>query len=95
MDFERGFEELKIQAKDLVEKIQHLIHEANVRRIIIRDEKGNTFLEVPVSVAAVGAVATPLLAALGALAALVSRFTIVIERAVEPEPPASDDTKSA
>ena len=95
MDFERGFEELKIQAKDLVEKIQHLIHEANVRRIIIRDEKGNTFLEVPVSVAAVGAVATPLLAALGALAALVSRFTIVIERAVEPEPPASDDAKSA
>ena len=95
MDFERGFEELKVQAKDLVEKIQNLIHEANVRRIIIKDEKGNTFLEVPVSIAAVGAVATPLLAALGALAALVARFTIVIERAAEPEPPAGNDAKSA
>jgi hypothetical protein len=88
MDFQHTFEELRIQAKELVERIQSLIHEANVRRIIIKDETGHTFMEVPVSVAAVGAVATPLLAALGALAALVARFTIVIERAAQPEPPA-------
>jgi len=57
-----------------------LIHEGNVRRIIIKDEKGNTFIEIPVTVAAVATVAAPVLAAVGTIAALVAHFTIVVER---------------
>ena len=80
MDFQATIDELKVQAADLVEMVKGLIHEGNVRRIIIRDEKGNTFMEIPISVAAVGAVVAPLLAALGKLAPPVARFTVVVER---------------
>jgi hypothetical protein len=78
------YEEFKVRGKDLVEKIGQLIHEANVRRIIVKDDKGNTFLEVPLTIATVGVIAVPLLAALGALAALIAHFTIVVEK-TQPE----------
>ena len=74
MDFPHNFEELKVQAGELVEKVKELIHEGNVRRIIIRDESGHTFMELPLTVAAVGVIAVPVLAALGALAAMVAKF---------------------
>ncbi len=74
------YEEFKVVGKDLVEKISQLIHEGNVRRIIIKDEKGNTFLEIPLTVATVGVLAVPLLAGLGAIAALIANFTIVVEK---------------
>jgi hypothetical protein len=80
------YEEFKVRGKDLVDKVKSLIHEGNVRRIILKDEKGQTFLEIPLTVAAVGAIAAPLLAALGALAALVANFTLVVERAGEGPP---------
>ncbi len=83
---ERVYEELKVLGKDLVEKVKALIHEGNVRRVIIKDDKGHTFMEIPVAIAFIGTAAAPLLAALGALAALVANFTVVVERA--PEPPA-------
>lgn len=70
--------------KDLVEKIRELIHEGNVRRIIIKDEKGNTFLEIPLTVATVGVIAVPLLAGLGTIAALIANFTLVVEK-TQPE----------
>lgn len=84
------YEEFKVHGRDLVDKIKALVHEGNVRRIILKDEKGHTFLEIPLTVAAVGAIAAPLLAALGAIAALVANFTLVVERAGEPPttPPA-------
>ena len=63
-----------------------LIHEGNVNRIIIKDDKGNTYVEIPVTVAAVGAVAAPVLAAVGAISALVAKFRIVVER-VDRKPP--------
>ncbi|HMD50684.1 MAG TPA: DUF4342 domain-containing protein [Bryobacteraceae bacterium] len=78
------YEEFKIVGKDLVEKIKELVHEGNVRRIILKDEKGHTFLEIPLTIAAVGAIAAPVLAALGAIAALVAKFTLVVERTGEP-----------
>ena len=78
-----SFEEFKVHAKDLVEKVKELIHQGNVRRIIIKDDKGRTFVEIPVTVAAVGVLAAPVLAALGAMAALVAHFTIVVEKAEE------------
>jgi len=85
------YEEFKVHSRDLVDKIKALIHEGNVRRIILKDEKGQTFLEIPLTVAAVGAIAAPILAAVGALAALVAHFTLVVERAGEPPttPPAT------
>jgi glycine/D-amino acid oxidase-like deaminating enzyme len=84
--FQDFIEEIQVLGRDLVEKVKELIHEGNVRRIIVKDEHGNTFVEIPVTVAAVGAVLAPLLAALGAISALVAKFTIVVVR-TEPKPP--------
>jgi hypothetical protein len=90
-NFHVKLEEFKVLGKELVDKVQELIHEGNIRRIIIRDDHGHTFIEIPLTVAAIGAVAAPVLAAVGAIAAYVADFTIVVERAEHPpaaEPPA-------
>ena len=79
--FERVFEQFKVAGKDLADKIRELIHEGNVRRIIIKDEHGHTFLEIPLTVATIGVVAAPILAAVGAIATLVSKCEVVVERA--------------
>ena len=71
-------EEVKVRGEDLLKKVKELIHEGNLRRIIIKDEKGNTYLEVPLTVGVVGAVIAPVFAAIGALAALASSFTIEV-----------------
>jgi hypothetical protein len=73
-------EQIQVAGKDLVAHVNRLIKEGNVRRIVIRDESGHTFMEIPVSVAAVGVIAAPVLAALGTLAAMVAKFTIIVER---------------
>jgi hypothetical protein len=86
--FQDFVEEVQVLGRDLVEKVKSLIHEGNVRRIIVRDEHGNTFVEIPVTVAAVSAVLAPVLAALGAISALVAKFTIVVVRAGD-KPPAN------
>jgi hypothetical protein len=83
------FEEIKVLGHELADKVKALIHEGNVRRIIIKNEQGYTFVEIPVTVAAVGAVFAPVLAAVGALAAMAAKFTIVVEKAKEPEAPAA------
>ena len=80
---ENFYEEIKVKGKDLVEKVKSILHEGNVRRIILKDEKGQTFLEIPLSIAAVGVLAAPLLAGLGAIAAMVANFTLVVERAAD------------
>jgi hypothetical protein len=81
MAMENLYEEFKVQARELVEKVRQLIHEGNVRRVIIRDDKGHTFVEIPVTVAAVGVIVAPVLAAVGAIAAMAAHFNIVVERA--------------
>jgi len=81
------FEEVRVLSHDLADKVKALIHEGNVKRIIIKDEHGHTFVEIPVTVAAVGAVFAPVLAAVGALAAMAAKFTIVVEKTGEPEKP--------
>lgn len=83
-------EEVQVLGRDLVDKVKDLIHEGNVNRIIIKDDKGNTFVEIPVTVAAVGAVLSPVLAAIGAISAMVAKFKIVVERS---HPPAGDATE--
>jgi hypothetical protein len=80
------FEEIKVLGHELAEKVKALIHEGNVRRIIIKDENGHTFIEIPVTVAAVGAVFAPILAAVGALAAMAAKFMIVVEKTPAPDP---------
>jgi hypothetical protein len=82
-----NFEEFKVQANELVGKVKELIHQGNVRRVIIKDDKGRTFIEIPVTFAALGVLAAPILAAVGALAALVAHFTLVVEKS-EDVPPA-------
>lgn len=73
-------EEIRVFAHELVDKIKELVQEGNVRRIIIKDTHGNTFVEIPVTVAAVGLVLAPVLAAVGAIAAMAARFTVVVEK---------------
>jgi len=73
-------EEFKVRGHEVLEKVKELIKEGNVRRIIIKDEKGKVMMEIPVTFAVIGAVFAPVLAALGALAALVSKCTLEVER---------------
>jgi hypothetical protein len=93
MAFQDFVEEVQVLGRDLVEKVKSLVHEGNVRRIIVRDEHGNTFIEIPITVAAVGAVLAPVLAAVGAISALVAKFTVVIVRTDDKSP--GDGEKSA
>lgn len=86
-NFRVVYEEFRVLGKELVDKVGELIHAGNVRRIIVKDDKGNTFLEIPLSIATVGAVAVPVLAGLGTIAAMLANFTIGVER-VQEEPPA-------
>jgi hypothetical protein len=85
--FKVYYEEFRVRSRDLVDKIRELVHESNIRRIIIKDDQGNTFMEIPLSVATIGALFAPLLAAIGAIAALVADFTIVLERVEEVKSP--------
>jgi hypothetical protein len=79
-DTKTRFEEFKIDGGELVNKVKEFIHEGNVRRIILKDENGKTFMEIPLTVGVVGAVFAPILAAVGAIAALASNLTIVVEK---------------
>jgi len=72
--------EFKVKGEELMRKVKDIIHEGNVRKIIIKDEKGNTYLEIPLSIGVVGALFAPVLAAVGALAALASNFTLEVVR---------------
>lgn len=73
-------ESYKVNGHDLVKKIKDLIKEGNIRRIIIKDEKGETIMEFPLTVAVIGTALAPIWAAIGALAALITNCTIVVER---------------
>src|SRR5260370_25409685 len=94
MSFNNFVEEVHVFGRDLVDKVRELIHEGNVQRIVVKDEHGNTFVEIPVTVAAIGAVLAPLLAAVGAISALVAKFTIVVVRSA-PKPPRDGQGTSA
>ncbi|MFH1821425.1 MAG: DUF4342 domain-containing protein [Methanobacteriota archaeon] len=73
-------EEFSVSSEDLVKKVKQLIHEGNITRVIVKDEKGKTLIEIPVTVGVIGAVLVPWLAALGAIAAFTARCTVVVER---------------
>lgn len=73
-------DKFKVSGEEILKKVKELIKEGNVRRIIIKNEKGKIMMEIPVTFAVVGAVFAPMLAAVGALAALLTKATIEVER---------------
>jgi predicted O-methyltransferase YrrM len=74
-------EEFRVEGEKLIAKIKELFHEGNIRRVIIKDKDGKTVMEIPVTIGVVGALIAPQLAAIGAIAALITEATIVVEKA--------------
>ena len=72
-------EEFKVSGEGLLEKIKELVHEGNIRRIIIKDKEDRILIDIPLTIGVIGALVAPQLAALGAIAALVTEATIVVE----------------
>ncbi len=81
-------QEFTLNGDEVVAKVKELIHEGNIRRITIKNEEGRTMLEVPLTIGLIGAALLPVLAAIGAAAALATRCTIVVER---DQPPSEGD----
>jgi len=74
-------EEFRVTGEELLGKIKNLIKEGNIRKIIIKDKNGKTVFEIPLTFGVVGALIAPQLAAIGAIAALLSEATVVVEKA--------------
>lgn len=75
-------------SNELVQKVKELIHEGNVRRIVIKNDQDHTVMEIPVTLGIVGVIAAPVLAAVGAVGALAGKWTIEVEKREDPETPA-------
>lgn len=76
-------EEFKIKGEELLKKVRELIAEGNVRRISVKDKEGKLIAEFPLTIGVIGAVLAAPLAAMGAIAALVTECTISVEREVK------------
>ena len=74
-------EEFKVEGGKVLDMIKDLIHQGNIRRIILKNEGGKTLIEIPLTLGLVGAALLPVFAAVGALAAVVTRMVIVVEKA--------------
>lgn len=77
-------EEFRVEGERLITKIKELFHEGNIRRVIIKDKEGKTVMEIPVTLGVVGVLIAPQLAAIGAIAALLTEATVVVEK-TDPE----------
>ena len=73
-------EEHTVHSNDLLEKVKQIVREGNARRITIRNEAGKSLLEIPLSIGVVGVVLIPVWVAIGTIAALAGRYTIVVEK---------------
>jgi len=80
MTDKQTYEEFSIKGEELLTKVKQLIAEGNVRRVIIKDKDDKTIIEIPLTIGLVGIVLAPVLAAVGAIAALVTECTILVER---------------
>ena len=76
-------QEFSVDGDQLLAKVRELVHEGNVRRLTIKSDDGRTLLEVPLTIGVIGAALLPVFAAIGALAALATHCTIVVEREVD------------
>jgi hypothetical protein len=74
------YEEFKVNGDALVAKVREIIHEGNIRRIIIKNDHDEVLVEIPLTLGVAGAVLLPVWAALGAIAALAANLTIVVEK---------------
>ncbi|WLT30811.1 DUF4342 domain-containing protein [Geothrix sp. PMB-07] len=73
-------EEFKVEGGKVLDMIKDLIHQGNIRRIILKNESGKTLIEIPLTLGLVGAALLPIFAAVGALAAVATRMVIVVEK---------------
>jgi hypothetical protein len=76
-------EEFRVNGEELLAKIKQLMHEGNIRRIVIKNKEGGVIIEIPLTLGVVGALLAPTLAAVGAIAALVTEATVVVEKSVD------------
>lgn len=76
----RRWEQHRVHGDRLVAKVKELVHEGNVRRLVIRDDDGRVLIEAPLTIGVVGAMVAPVWAAIGAIAALVAKCSIEVER---------------
>ncbi|MFJ8962543.1 DUF4342 domain-containing protein [Lentzea sp. NPDC102401] len=81
----------RLRGEALVEKVKELIHEGNVRRLILKNDEGHTVMEIPLTAGVVAAIAAPVVTAIGAIAAIASEWTIEVDRRTgatpeEPQP---------
>lgn len=83
MTAKKPVEEFSVSGEELLGKVKALINEGNIRRLIIKDEHGKVLVEFPLTIGVVGAILAPIFAAVGAIAALVTKCTIVVERREE------------
>jgi hypothetical protein len=77
-------EEYRVGGQHLLAKVKELVRQGNIRRIIIKNDQGQTLIEIPLTLGVVGALFAPVWAAIGAIAALAADFTIEVEKAEEP-----------
>jgi CBS domain-containing protein len=73
-------EEFEVSGDDLLATVKELVREGNIRRVVIKNEEGKTLIDVPLTLGVVGALVAPQLAALGAIAAMLTHGTIVVEK---------------
>ena len=78
-------EEFHVNGEELLAKVKQILHEGNIRRVIVKDARGLTVMEVPLTIGLVGVALVPVWAAIGAIAAIAADFTIQLERKTEPE----------
>ena len=74
-------EEFRVNGEELLAKVKNLLKEGNIRRVIIKDRDGKVLFEIPLTFGVVGVLIAPQLAAIGAIAALLSEATVVVEKA--------------
>lgn len=73
-------EEFSVTGEEILAKVKQLIREGNIRRVMIKDKSGNILVEFPLTIGVVGVALAPMLVAIGAIAALVTEATIVVEK---------------
>ncbi|MCU0519173.1 MAG: DUF4342 domain-containing protein [Anaerolineae bacterium] len=73
-------EEFRVSGERMITKVKELLKQGNVRRIVIQNEDGRPLIDLPLTWGVVGTIVAPQLAALGAIAALITRGTILVEK---------------
>ena len=79
-------EEFSVNGEDILARVKQLLREGNIRRVVIKDKSGRSLVEFPLTIGVVGAALAPVLVAVGAVAALISEATILVERVDDEKP---------